>query len=277
MTQTTVSAPVADANQILDAIEAWIKQRPGLDPADYGCHARQLAYSSRNQQRDAMRALRAEIREIGKDRQRAMKVLAEARRLDPHQPDLMIDAFHAFSGRLEWKPILGMDADGPVDCPNCGTKQAAGSASICASCSCDYANRPVGGRLEYTTGQYWPTEYRKAAASVLESYISAWHRRWAEEHPKEYAYRTIDDVRAANEEIGNHWFERGTMRFFKTRIESDLRGGKYFVTSEQGPDNVRKFSVRRADPDGTIDTVGEFQAHRTRGAALGEIASLLNA
>jgi hypothetical protein len=224
---TTVSTPVAvDANQIFSALETWIKQRPGLDARDYGGGM------------DGWRAYRQELRQISKDRQRAMKALDEAKGLTPAMPNVLLDSFRAFSGRLEWK----LDE----------------------------------GRLVYCTGQYWPTEYRKAAASVLERYVSSWQQNWANAHPQTFTYRTMDDVIAANRAIGNHWFEPSTMRFFKTRIESGAVArydddGKptraRFITSEKGPDGVRKYSVREAQPDGTIDTVGEFQQYRTRDAA----------
>ena len=144
--------------------------------------------------------------------------------------------FSAFSGRLEWKPY-------PEALPI------------------------TPWHLTYCAGQYWPTEYRKAAAAVLERYVSLWRQAYAAATPPTFIYRTMDDVIAANKAIGNHWFERDTMRFFKTRIESGLIAGHRFITSEKGPDGVRRYSVREACPDGTIDTVGEFQAYRTRDQA----------
>jgi hypothetical protein len=75
------------------------------------------------------------------------------------------------------------------------------------------------------------------------------------------------DVRAANKAIDGHWFDRATMRFFQTRIESTVYKNGTFITSEQSPHGSRKFSVRRAMADGRIDTVGEFQGYRTKEAA----------
>lgn len=235
--ENTVSVPVLDVAAVFTAIETWIKQRPGLDPANYGLHPEQLRYSGPRERQDAFRAYRAEIREIGKDRTRAMKALDEARNLLPARPELLAESFYrAFSGRLTWD----------------GTK------------------------LNYTTGQYWPTEYRKAAASVLEQYTAAWRQAYADEHPQTFTYRTIEDVIAANQSIGNHWFDRSTMRFFHTRVESgavaihDENGQPTrarFITSEKGPDGVRRYSIREAQPDGTIDTIGEFGQYASRDAA----------
>jgi len=74
----------------------------------------------------------------------------------------------------------------------------------------------------------------------------------------------MSEVRDANREAGFHFFDPDTMRFFDSRIETRLIDGRFFVTSEKGPDGVRRFTVRRAMPDGTINTVGDFQGHATR-------------
>ena len=79
-------------------------------------------------------AYRAEQRSISKDRREALAALTEARAITPQRYEVMIASFPAaFSGRLTWD----------------------------------------GAKLGYCTGQYYPTEYRKAARSVL------WSRRSA--------------------------------------------------------------------------------------------------
>lgn len=72
-------------------------------------------------------------------------------------------------------------------------------------------------------------------------------------------FTTISELRQANREIGNHFFDRSTMRFFASRVESGLYAGRYFITSEKtGFDStVRKFTVREAQPDGRVATVGD--------------------
>ena len=79
-------------------------------------------------------------------------------------------------------------------------------------------------------------------------------------------YRTMADVKRSNQEAGFHFFDRATMRFFDSRIESGLYrgpGGVYFITSEQfhgsTGNQARKFTVRRFNT-GTadIDTVDHF-------------------
>jgi len=85
--------------------------------------------------------------------------------------------------------------------------------------------------------------------------------------------QTMADVRRNNKEAGGYWFSPDTMRFFRCRIESKLIRGKFFVTSEQaGDDHPRLYSIRKYNPEThDIDTVGDFQAFKTRQDALDAI------
>lgn len=101
-------------SKILNILANWIKQRPGLDFANYG----------------EVSAYRSEMRNITKQRHDAEALLSAVAIDDDITANDILAAFpQAFSGRLSF------DAD----------KQ----------------------RLSYCTGQYWPTEYRAAAAAVL--------------------------------------------------------------------------------------------------------------
>lgn len=81
------------------------------------------------------RAYRSESRSITQDRQHAEAILAQVEWRDSLTADNIVGASkHAFSGRL----AIGEPAPGKFE-------------------------------LDYCTGQYFPTEYRKAAASVLAS------------------------------------------------------------------------------------------------------------
>ena len=70
---------------------------------------------------------------------------------------------------------------------------------------------------------------------------------------------------------GRHWFDRSSMRFFKTRFSGKAWGygpeyGKpvvsFFITSEQGPGMERAFSVRSYTwATRKIDTVGAFNEY----------------
>lgn len=110
--------------QILEALRAFIAQRPGLDFADYG---------------DA-KAYRAESRQITRDRHDAEELLRAVSWRDSIGPDQLREAFRAYSGRLTLT-----EQDG----------------------------RAV---LSYCTGQYFPTEYRRAACAVLASALWSWAR-----------------------------------------------------------------------------------------------------
>ena len=62
---------------------------------------------------------------------------------------------------------------------------------------------------------------------------------------------------------GSHFFDRGTMKFFRSRVLPTVYtgpGGVYFVTSEQFNDtSARRFTVRAFDPaKADINTLGEF-------------------
>ena len=77
----------------------------------------------------------------------------------------------------------------------------------------------------------------------------------------------MDAIRSANRVRGLHWFESGSMRFFRSRVGQTVYqgpGGVYFVSSEQfvgsdGRAHARRYTVRRFDPvTAGIETVGEF-------------------
>lgn len=76
----------------------------------------------------------------------------------------------------------------------------------------------------------------------------------------ESPYRTLADVRTANAYAGMHFFDRSTMKFWKSRIESTLIHGRFFITSEDewamdGRTPKRIYCVRHANDDATITTV----------------------
>ena len=71
--------------------------------------------------------------------------------------------------------------------------------------------------------------------------------------------RSMADVRAANKAIGHHFFDRASMKHWKSRIETPLYANGCFVTSEAMEDGGRRYyTVRQAMPDGRIKTIGEF-------------------
>jgi len=75
---------------------------------------------------------------------------------------------------------------------------------------------------------------------------------------------TIAEIKSANYAAGHYFFSTGAMRFFDSKIESSVLAYRHFITSEQGPDNVRRFSVRVVSDDGRVDTLsehGQFESY----------------
>ena len=68
---------------------------------------------------------------------------------------------------------------------------------------------------------------------------------------------------------GSHFFSPDTMRFFKSRIQSNPPyKGRVFVTSERmNWNSPRYYTVRVVEPSGNIRTIGEFQGFGTRQSA----------
>jgi hypothetical protein len=60
---------------------------------------------------------------------------------------------------------------------------------------------------------------------------------------------TMSDVKIWNKRAGQHFFDRATMKFFESRIESTLMKGNYFITSEKPPHNPRHYKVRQYNPN----------------------------
>lgn len=75
-------------------------------------------------------------------------------------------------------------------------------------------------------------------------------------------FRTMESIRreyAPGE--GAHWFDRDTLRFFRTRLPEggySGPGGVFFVTSEKSPHGPRRYTVRHLTGPGRIHTVGKF-------------------
>lgn len=85
-------------------------------------------------------------------------------------------------------------------------------------------------------------------------------------------YRTIADIKLANKAAGHFFFSKETLDWFSSIVEPGVYGGRYFVTSERDESGIvwggkRRWSVRRANDDGTIDTVGEFGGFASKARA----------
>ena len=113
--------------QILEALRQWVNQRPGLDFANYG----------------DWKIYRSELRSITRDRVDALQLMQAVTWRDSITAEDLIKSFRAFSGRLSISETRSENAYE------------------------SYATKFGPVFLGYCTGQYWPTEYRKAAAAVL--------------------------------------------------------------------------------------------------------------
>lgn len=135
--------------KICDALAAWIRQRPGLDPRDYGENGS---------------GYRSEARRIARDKNDAETLLQAVRWRDNISADDLLKASkEAFSGRLTI--TIEKTQYTAKTCPGkpCGA-------------DCDHVGEPVNVKLDYCTGQYWPTEYRAAVAAICARAIWEWQR-----------------------------------------------------------------------------------------------------
>lgn len=121
---------------ILNALGAFMRQRSGIEFANYG----------------DVKAFRAEQRGIAKDLNEARQLLAYVTPRESITEAMLIEAFRAFSGRLSIK--FGSMQPKPT---GKGSQFVPGPGN--------------GVQLDYCTGQYFPTEYRKAVCAVLASAI----------------------------------------------------------------------------------------------------------
>jgi len=83
-------------------------------------------------------------------------------------------------------------------------------------------------------------------------------------------YKTIAEIKKANDKIGEHWFDYDWMKYFRTTIYPEVYFGKWFITSEPLPrnkeqinreydkENPRVFSIRLAHNTGEITTIGDL-------------------
>jgi len=86
-------------------------------------------------------------------------------------------------------------------------------------------------------------------------------------------FNHVTDIRAEyqSRRPQGHFFDPGTMRFFKSRvcgIVTQTPDAVYFLTSEKGPhaNSPRRYSARVMALDGDIETIGEFNKLTRRAA-----------
>lgn len=82
---------------------------------------------------------------------------------------------------------------------------------------------------------------------------------YGHEHALPGPYKTMNEIKRANENLGRFFFSPDTMQFFDSRVEGGPYHGRLFVTSEQfhgsQGDGPRKFKVRVCGDDGDCETL----------------------
>lgn len=90
-------------------------------------------------------------------------------------------------------------------------------------------------------------------------------------------FYSIEAIKQANKEVGQHFFDKSTMRFFDSRVCRKVIGN-YFVTSERfDSTSPRRYTLRSVDDRNCIGTIGEFQGFATSCAAYKEARRLWEA
>jgi len=65
-------------------------------------------------------------------------------------------------------------------------------------------------------------------------------------------FKNLAELKAFHKEKGGHFFDRQTMKFFSTKIESTLIGGKYFIYSNKMPYYDRYYKIAEGYPSGNV-------------------------
>lgn len=164
---------MTDKQAILGALHAFICQRPGLETGNY---------MSGPSDREGAKAYCAEVRSITKDLREAKALLRAVELAHGITAEHLLHAFKAaYSGRLSIRTELNK------------------------------ANEliPV---LDYCTGQYWPTEYRRAVCAVCASALWTYYRESANADTDSREYGSLgEELRAKMRQlfgrsIQQRWF-----------------------------------------------------------------------
>jgi hypothetical protein len=167
---------------LISNLRKFARQRPGLEFGNYG---------------DA-KSYRAEMRAITRDLAHAETLLRAVQYDDSISVQDIIDASRsAFSGRLEIEACMHGQS-GATTCGKCGhvwcDRCDPAPSAMCHKCNGRGPSRhkPNGLRIDYCTGQYFPTEYRKAVCAVLASALWGNRCRTAYEVLGPAAHETIN-------------------------------------------------------------------------------------
>lgn len=67
-------------------------------------------------------------------------------------------------------------------------------------------------------------------------------------------FSTMKEVRQANHNLGHVWFRPDVMESHGTTIESDLIGGRWFITSDKTYNGGRAYTIRHVESNGNVHT-----------------------
>lgn len=89
-------------------------------------------------------------------------------------------------------------------------------------------------------------------------------------------FKNINEIKSVNRAAGKHFFDADTMRFFRSRILPTIYHGEFFITSEQfDSESPRRYTIRRADAQGNIDSPTGFCTYKSRDEAVRGIKTLM--
>lgn len=94
---------------------------------------------------------------------------------------------------------------------------------------------------------------------------------------EEVMFKTMSDVRTKNKEAGFLFFDKDTMKFWDSKVETGLYRGTYFITSEKNAiaGKPRQYTIRQALKTGDIITVGRGREYSTLESAKDAVKELV--
>jgi hypothetical protein len=94
-------------------------------------------------------------------------------------------------------------------------------------------------------------------------------------------FKTMTEFKKAHKAQGGHFFDAQAMRFFNSKIESNLlglNGVQIFITSERfTTEHAKKYTIRHAMPSGEVGMdLSEFQQFETLEQAIFTAGKIIN-
>ena len=91
-------------------------------------------------------------------------------------------------------------------------------------------------------------------------------------------FKNITEVKRANKARGHYWFSPATVKSFKSRVETPVQGGFYWVESTTNyNDTAREYLAVGCSPDGDIQYLHGAQRFATKASAQRIIDAILKA